>query len=139
MSDIWDTFTASEEVDLGSGRKLTVREVSLYGMTKALTKAPALAAALMGDEKTAASVELSTVLTTFPEAGMLFIAAATGDIDDETHVKNVKTRLNSRQQARLFETALRLTMPEGLGPFVEGVGAEMAKAMAALRMEASES
>jgi hypothetical protein len=123
MTSLLDLENAAETVKVG-GKDIPVYGLSTAGIVAILRRFPQLREMLSGEE-----VELTAELLydLAPDAVAALIAASCGHPGDET-AERVASRLTITQQADLLEATIRLTMPDGLGPFVARL-AEMGQAM----------
>lgn len=130
MTSLLDIGPLSEEV-LVNGKSVTVRGVTPEGFFYVLAKFPELQAAFSrGGEK---SIDMVTLQAVAPRSVAFALAVATTDRTEfdtaaawqETVEKAavVAVQLSAHHQMALFQTALRLTFPEGVGPFMKGVEA----------------
>lgn len=94
---------------------VTVTGVSLAGVAHLLAKFPELRMLMAGKE-----VDANDLITLAPQAVAEIIAAGVGFPGDGEQVEHAQT-LSLELQADFLEAILRLTMPKGVGPFVEKI------------------
>ncbi|WP_291207084.1 hypothetical protein [Hyphomonas sp.] len=109
-----------------------VSGVSARGIAQLLARFPELRALVTGRE-----VAIENLLTLGGDVVAAIIAAGTG-IPGDTAAEQAADRLSIDEQADLLVAVIELTMPRGLGPFVEklsrlGLGPDGASAMPVTR------
>ena len=127
MTSLLDIGPLTEEVSVG-GAKVTVYGVSPEGFFYLLQKFPLLQE-LMGSGK---EVSMEALREVAPASIAYALAVATTSrsymtqqqwLDIVEATANVAMNLSAHHQMSLFQSALRLTFPEGIGPFMKGVEA----------------
>ena len=128
MTSLLDIGSLTEEVAIGNN-KVVVYGLSPEGFFYLLQKFPMLQQLMRGGAK---EVSMETLREVAPESVAYAIAVATtsraymnqqqwSDIVNAT--ANVAINLPAHCQMALLNAALRLTFPEGVGPFIKGVQA----------------
>jgi len=96
-----------------AGGEVDVCGVSVRGIAHLLAKFPALQSLLSGRQ-----VDAEKLIAVAPDAIAAIIAAGCGQPGD-AEAEAVADRLPIEDQAALISAILKLTMPKGVGPFVE--------------------
>lgn len=127
MTSLLDIGPLSEDVVV-NGKPVTVRGVTPEGFFYILAKFPELQAAFSKGQK---SVDMPTLIGVAPRSVAFALAVATTDRNEFATPAEwqamlekaavVAIQLSAHHQMALFQTALRLTFPEGVGPFMKGV------------------
>ena len=128
MTSLLDIGPLTEEVPVGAAR-ITVYGLTPEGFFHLLQKFPILQQLMGGGAK---EVSMETLREVAPESIAYAIAVATtsraymnqqqwSDIVNAT--ANVAINLPAHCQMALFQAALRLTFPDGIRPFINGVQA----------------
>jgi hypothetical protein len=112
MVGLIDIAPNVETVDV-QGKSVTVHGVSAKGVAHLLGRFPELRMLMTGQD-----VETAKLMTMGGDAVAAIIAAGCGYPGDEK-AETVAGRLSIDAQADLLAAILRLTLPVGLGPFVE--------------------
>lgn len=112
MVGLIDIAPLTEKVDV-RGAKIEVYGVSAKGVAMLLGRFPELRMMMSGKE-----VKADRLMEMGGDAVSAIIAAGIGFPGDEEQ-ENAAARLPITAQADLLEAILRLTLPNGLGPFVE--------------------
>lgn len=130
MTSLLDIGPLTEEVPV-NGKSVTVYGVTPEGFFYLLGRFPALASMFGGEG--AKSLEAGALLAMAPEAVAYALAVATTDRSDYVGVKEWKVdvekaalisqNLSAHYQMAILQAALRLTFPDGIGPFIKGVEA----------------
>ena len=127
MTSLLDIGPLTEEVSVG-GAKVTVYGVSPEGFFFLLHRFPLLQE-LMGSGK---EVSMEALREVAPESIAYALAVATTSrsymtqqqwLDIVEATANVAMNLPAHHQMALFQSAIKMTFPEGIGPFMEGVNA----------------
>lgn len=113
MVQLSDIAPLAEEVPVGGGQTAAVYGVSVLGIVDLIHKYPELQALLSGE-----AIGTEALLSFGPKAVAAIIAAGCGQPGDEK-AEAVAAKFPVAIQADLLEAILRLTMPAGIGPFVE--------------------
>jgi hypothetical protein len=128
MTSLLDIGPLTEEVPVGAAR-ITVYGVTPEGFVHLLQKFPMLKE-LMGSG--AKEVSMETLREAGPASIAYALAVATTSraymtqkqwLDIVEATANVAMNLSAHHQMALFQAALRLTFPEGVGPFIKGIQA----------------
>ena len=128
MTSLLDIGPLTEEVSVG-GKTVTVNGLSPEGFFYLLEKFPAIRSMFGGGVK---SVDIGMLQSVGPMCVATVLAIATTDrnlypgplFDWNKAVEEaakVAVALPAHYQMALFQAALRLTFPEGIGPFIKGV------------------
>ena len=126
MTSLLDIGPLTEEVSIG-GKPVTVYGVSPEGFFYLLQKFPELQQ-MFG----ASTVDMETLQKVAPESIAYVLAIATTSraymtqqqwLEIVEATANVAMNLSAHYQMALFQAALRLTFPDGIGPFIAGVEA----------------
>lgn len=112
MVGLIDIAPAIETIDV-QGASVTVHGVSAKGLAHLLGRFPELRKLMTGQE-----VEAEQLLAMGGDAVAAIVAAGCGYPGDET-AEAVAGKLSLDAQADLLAAILRLTLPKGVGPFVE--------------------
>lgn len=112
MVGLIDVVPAVEQVDVG-GNKVAVHGVSAKGIAYLLGRFPELRAMMAGRE-----VAVEDLMAMGGDAVAAIIAAGCGYPGDEK-AEAIAGAMSVDSQADLLGPILRLTMPKGVGPFVE--------------------
>jgi hypothetical protein len=112
MVGLIDIVPRAETVDM-QGTPITVHGISAKGIAHLLGRFPELRKLMTGQE-----VETGELMTMGGDAVAAIIAAGCGYPGDEK-AEVVAGSLSIDAQADLLAAVLRLTLPVGLGPFVE--------------------
>ncbi len=112
MSSLLDIACVSESVALPKGQ-VSVYGVSAEGIAYLFQKFPEFRALITGREVTS-----DALIKLAPGAVAAIITCAIGEPGDEADEK-MAARLPLECQMDILEAAIRLTMPNGLTPFVE--------------------
>ena len=112
MVGLIDIAPAIETVDV-QGTSVTVHGVSAKGLASLLGRFPELRMLMTGQE-----VQTEQLMAMGGDAVAAVIAAGCGYPGDET-AETVAGKLSLDAQADLLAAILRLTLPKGVGPFVE--------------------
>ena len=115
MTSLLDIAPSSETVDI-NGQKVSVYGVSAKGIASLLGRFPELRALMSGRQ-----VDPEKLMSMGGDAVAAILAAGTGSPGDE-EAERIAGLLSVEQQADLMESILRLTLPRGVGPFVEKLG-----------------
>ena len=111
MPSLADIAGTGETVDI-RGLKFEVRGIGAADIATMLAKFPALRAAWTNRPTTA-----EDWFKAVPELVPMLIAAGCGKINDDAEIE-AASRLSIEDQASLLAPIWKLTMPSGLGPFV---------------------
>ena len=95
------------------GNSIAVQGVNARGVALLLVRFPELRALVTGRE-----VALETILALGGEVIAAIIAAGTGSTGDE-NAEKAADNLSLEEQADLLAAIFRMTMPNGVGPFVD--------------------
>lgn len=127
MTSLLDIGPLTEEVPVGS-KTVTVRGVTPEGFFYLLEKFPALRTMFGGGVR---NVDMGMLQSVAPTCVAHALAVATTDRSayptleawraDIERAAAIAVNLSAHHQMALFQSALRLTFPEGLGPFMQGV------------------
>lgn len=115
MTSLLDIAPSTETVPI-NGQAVAVYGVSAKGVASLLGRFPELRALMSGRE-----VEPDKLMAMSGDAVAAILAAGTGAPGDP-EAERIAGLLAVEQQADLMEAILRLTMPRGVGPFVEQLG-----------------
>lgn len=135
MAQLIDLVAQTEKVRVGDA-DLTVKGVSAAGVAVILARFPEIRALMSGRE-----VEVEQLMAVGGEAVAAVIAAGCGFPGDE-QAEAVAGSLSVDAQIDILEAIMRLTMPKGIGPFVEklaALGAIGQKAEASAKAPATKS
>lgn len=129
MTSLLDIGPLTEEVTV-NGKQVTVHGVTPEGFFYMLEKFPLLKQLFGGGAK---GITMDMMAEVAPASVAHAIAVATTSREDfkttkawrETIEKAavVAVKLSAHHQMALFQVALRLTFPDGIGPFMQGVEA----------------
>lgn len=114
MVSLLDLGDLSETV-MVSGKPVTVSGISAEGVLYLLQKFPELRALMTGH---ASDVKPEALMTMAPKAIASIIAAGLGYPGNE-EVETKAGRIGFGSQVELIAAVMRMTFPEGIGPFVE--------------------
>lgn len=114
MPGLMDVAPARATVEV-NGTPIEVRGVSVGDIIVLFGRFPELRDMLL---QQAPSVDALVAMA--PKAISAIIAAGTGQLGDEAIEKTVDS-LGASMQIKLLSEVVRLTMPEGFGPFVESL------------------
>ena len=112
MVDLLDIAPQSETVQI-QGNAVSVAGVSAKGVAYLLGRFPELRKLMVGQ-----TVEANQLMGIGGDAVASIIAAGCGHPGDEK-AEEVASKLPVDSQADLLATILRVTLPRGLGPFVD--------------------
>src|SRR5262249_47183372 len=112
MVGLIDIASTVETVDV-QGTSVTVHGVSAKGLASLLGRFPELRRLMTGQE-----VQADQLMAMGGDAVAAIIAAGCGYPGDET-AEGMATNLSLDAQADLLAATLRLTLPKGIGPFVD--------------------
>ncbi len=112
MVGLIDIAPSVETVDV-QGASVAVHGISAKGLAHLLGRFPELRKLMTGQE-----VETEQLMAIGGDAVAAIIAAGCGYPGDET-AETVAGKLSLDAQADLLAAILRLTLPKGIGPFVE--------------------
>ncbi len=112
MAGLVDIAAVTETVAVG-GVEVEVTGVSARGVASLLGRFPELRKLMTGIE-----VAVEDMIAVGPDALAAILAAGTGAPGDKA-AEAVAARLPLDAQANLLEAILRITLPGGVGPFVE--------------------
>ncbi len=116
MAGLVDIAAITEKVTV-AGTEIEVPGVSAAGVASLLARFPELRKLMSGVE-----VAPEDLLKVGPAALAAILAAGTGAPGDEA-AEAVAAKLPVGQQTKILAAILRVTLPGGLGPFVEELGA----------------
>ena len=116
MVGLIDVEPPSESVEFG-GKKVSVYGVSAKGIAHLLGRFPELRALMSGRE-----VAIEQLTAMGGDAVAAIIAAGCGYPGDEK-AEALAARMPAELQADFLAPILRVTMPKGVGPFVEKLAA----------------
>lgn len=128
MTSLLDIGPLTEEVSVG-GKTITVYGVTPEGFFFLLEKFPLLKTAFSGGVK---EIDINMLREIAPESIAYALAAATTSrsyltqrqwLDIVEATAHAAMNLGAHYQMALFQAALRLTFPDGIGPFMKGVEA----------------
>ena len=128
MTSLLDIGPLTEEVSV-NGKNVSVYGVTPEGFFYLLEKFPMLRELFGGESK---NIDMETVRKVAPESIAYALAVATTNRSYFTHAQwlevveataNVAMNLSAHYQMALFQASLRLTFPEGIGPFIQGLEA----------------
>jgi hypothetical protein len=125
MVGLVDIAPAVEKVDCGGARPIECYGVSARGVASLLGRFPELRKMMSGGE-----VGADDLMKMAPDAISAIIAAGVGKPGDP-ETEESADRLPIDTQIDLIAAILRLTMPKGVGPFVE----KLASAMGSLNVD----
>src|SRR6266550_2998561 len=114
MTDLLDIAPQNVTVDI-FGRSIEVQGLTLRDIAALLRRFPELRALFGGGEEA-----MDRVGAALPDLVAAVIAGGMGHLGDEGH-EQAAARLPADAQSQLFGAILKLTMPQGIGPFVEGL------------------
>jgi hypothetical protein len=127
MTSLLDIGPLSEEVNI-NGKVVHVHGVTPEGFFYLLDKFPTLASMFGGG---VSNIDMTMLQGVAPQAVAFALAVATTDrsaypslTDWKADVEKaaiVAQNLSAHYQMNLFNAALRLTFPDGIGPFLKGV------------------
>lgn len=106
---------ASNETVTIRGKKLEVYGISLVGIVKLFRRFPELSGMLTGG---IAGVGVEKLIELVPQAVTAIIAAGLGHADDAKH-EAAAARLGVEEQIDIVQAILKITIPSGVGPFVD--------------------
>lgn len=115
MPGLLDIAVARKTVPAG-GTDIPVYGVSAAGIAVILDRFPVVRELFAGVERTPITADL--LFKMVPDAIATIIAAGCGEPGNEA-AELAASRLPAHEQADLLEEILRLTMPKGVGPFVD--------------------
>lgn len=114
MASLLDIGPLTETVTV-RGVELTVQGITAAHLFRLFAKYPEMRKVMEGDDNT------STALTQLlPDAIATIIAVATGSPNDPASEDKART-LGAADQITIVSAALRLTFPQGFGPFVSQI------------------
>lgn len=111
MSGLSQIFPTSETVEI-RGMKISVGGIGLAAIAQLLNRFPNFRKMMSGQE-----TDLSQVISGGDDFVAALIAAGTGEAGDP-EAERIASVLSIDEQVSLLEPILRLTLPEGVGPFV---------------------
>lgn len=127
MTSLLDIGPLTEEISVG-GSKVSVRGVTPEGFFYLLEKFPMLRDMFGGGVK---DISMEMLRNVAPDCIAHALAVATTDrssydtVDgwrsDVARAAKVAVNLSAHHQMEMFQSALRLTFPDGIGPFIRGV------------------
>lgn len=117
MVSLLDVAPSTKTVTVG-GVNVPVFGVSAKGIASLLQDFPELRKAFAGKETDGFTAE--GLFTLVPQAIASIIAAGTGHPGEADHIAAAE-KLPADAQAELMEAIIALTMPKGVGPFMERV------------------
>jgi len=126
MTSLLDIGPLTEEVPVG-GKSVTVYGVTPEGFFFLLHKFPLLAEMFSGGQK---NVDMNSLQAVAPDCIAYALAVATTSRAYMTNkdwiaivesTANIAMNLPAHIQMALFHSAIRLTFPDGIGPFMEAV------------------
>lgn len=130
MTSLLDIGPLTEEVSVG-GKMVTVRGASPEGFFYLLEKFPILQKMFSGGVKS--DLDMGTLRSAGPDCVAHALAVVTTDRSryasftdwskDVEAAAKVALNLSAHHQMAIFQTGLRLTFPDGIGPFMSGVEA----------------
>lgn len=120
MTSLLDVAPMTESVSV-AGNVVNVSGVSALGIAHLLAKFPELKVLITGGD---VKVTADTILEAAPAAIAAIIAAGVGKPGDKDH-EEAAARLPVGDQLELISVIVRLTMPDGIRPFVAKVRALM--------------
>lgn len=112
MTGLLDIAPERSTVDV-QGHTLEVRGVTVREIADLLRRFPGLRDLFAGGDPA-----IQQLAGTMPELVAAVIASGLGQCGDAAH-ESAAEKLPAEAQAKLFGAILRLTMPGGVGPFVE--------------------
>lgn len=125
MTSLLDIGPLTEQVPV-NGKEVTVYGVTPEGFFYLLDKFPALQKMMSGD-----GVDVDKLREVAPTSIAYAIAVATTDrsqykvsaqwLIDVQRAADVAMNISAHYQMALFQAALRLTFPDGIGPFMKAV------------------
>jgi len=121
MVGLVDIAPSTRTVRVG-GDDVSVFGVSAKGIASLLVSFPDLQKVFVGD----GVVDMTTIAGVAPDAIAAIIAAGCGSPGDPKAIEIAAT-LPAQYQANLFGAILELTLPDGIGPFVEALTGAMEK------------
>lgn len=127
MTSLLDIGPMTEEIPIGD-KSVTVRGLSPEGFFYLLEKFPTIRSMFGGGVK---NIDISLLQSVAPTCVAHVLAIATTDrtmydrVDawriDIERAATVAINLSAHHQMAIFQSALRLTFPDGLGPFMQAV------------------
>jgi hypothetical protein len=96
------------------GHTLEVEGVAVRGIAELLRRFPTIRQLFDGSEA------MDTIVSVAPDLVAAIIAAGCGQPGDRAY-EEAAARLPAEAQSKLFGAILKLTLPSGIGPFVEGL------------------
>lgn len=115
MTSLLDIAPAQASVTV-RGQALEVHGVSAAGIAQLLVRFPELEALLSGKDVT---LDTKGLVAIAPRAVSVIIAAGTGHAGETEFEDAAEKNLTAGEQLEVLEAVIKLTMPEGVGPFVE--------------------
>jgi hypothetical protein len=118
MTSLLDIVPATEKVRVASGGKTLTIEcsgITVAGVAVLLGRFPALREMMSGS---GVATDPQSLVATAPEAVAAILAAGTGHAGDAAH-EAAAGLLPVDTQLDLLAAIMRLTLPQGIGPFVE--------------------
>lgn len=112
MSGLLQILPRAETVEI-RGVKIKVNGVGLSGVAYLLDRFPEFRKMMSGQE-----IEMSKLTAGGGDLVSAIIAAGTGEAGD-ADAEAIAAALSIDEQVSLLEPILKLTLPEGVGPFVE--------------------
>ena len=137
MVGLLDIAPAAETVTVG-GQPVAVHGVSARGIAVLLGRFPELRALIAQRQQ---DVSADRLMVLVPDAIAAIIAAGTG-LPGDAAMEAAADRLPVEEQLDLLDAILRLTLPSGIGPFVErlaGLGSRLGVASPAPAIPATTS
>lgn len=115
MSSLLDIAPQTATVEV-QGKQIEVFGVSARGIAYLASKYPEIKKVLAG--KKFEGLQPERIVTLVPDAIASIIAAGCGMPGNE-EAEKVADKLSTGDQVKLLTEIIRLTMPDGVGPFVE--------------------
>jgi hypothetical protein len=115
MTGLLDIAEERANVILG-GQEIEVHGLTMEDVAKLLRRFPELRQLFGGGEEA-----MADALNAIPGLMVAVIAGGLGHLGDEEHEAKARS-LPAWMQNRLWGAVLKLTMPDGIGPFVEELG-----------------
>lgn len=119
MVGLLDLKVASEKVRVGDN-EVEVKGISLDGVAEIVVRFPPLKTMLL--EQRDVTLSFEDIIQYVPEAVAVVIAYGCGLRGNADAEKKAK-ELSANDQAELVAAIIRLTAPEGIGPFVAKIAA----------------
>lgn len=112
MTGLLDIAPELAQVEV-QGHQIEVHGITLGDIAALLRRFPELLELFRGGA-------IDGMAVAFPGLAAAVIAAGVGQMGDEAQ-EAAAARLSAETQSKLFSAILKLTMPGGVGPFVEGL------------------